>query len=238
MTTSARYDTVADFYEQFAPDTYSDPPFPDFFRLIGQISGLPLLDLACGHGRVTRELARRGAQATGVDISAALLEKAQAYQSRESLPITYVHADASSSSTLMGQQFDGVTCHFGLSDIDDLAGVAETVARLLRVDGFFVFSIVHPCFPGWEAKQANPSWQPDHGYFVEEWWRASSPAHGLRPRVGANHRMLSTYLNTLAKHHLLVEELAEPLPPADWFAEPPHTGAVPVYFVARCKRTS
>ena len=112
----------------------------------------------------------------------------------------------------------------------------ETVARLVRHGGFFAFSIVHPCFPGWEAKQANPSWQPGHGYYQEGWWRADGPAHGLRPKVGANHRMLSTYLNTLVRHGLLIEEVAEPMPEADWIAERPDIGPVPVYLVARCRK--
>lgn len=236
MLTTARYDLVADFYEEFAPDTYDDPPLVELFRLSGDVAGLRLVDLACGHGRVTREFARRGAQVAGVDLSSALIGKAQAYQTEHPLPITYVHANAASPDVLNGERFDGAACHFGLSDIDDLEGAVATVARLLQPDGFFTFSIIHPCFPGWETKQANPSWQPGRGYYQEGWWQATSPTHGLRPRVGANHRMLSTYLNTLAKHKLLVEEVAEPTPPADWLAEPPTAGPVPIYFVARCRR--
>jgi 2-polyprenyl-3-methyl-5-hydroxy-6-metoxy-1,4-benzoquinol methylase len=235
MLAPARYDEVADFYEEIAPDAYDDPPLIELFRLSGDITGLRLLDLACGHGRATREFARRGAQVTGVDLSSALLEKARASQAKHPLPVTYVHADASSPQVLDGQQFDGATCHFGLSDIDDLAGVAATVSRLVRPGGFFTFSILHPCFPGWETQQASPSWQPGSGYYQEGWWQATSPAHGLRPKVGANHRMLSTYLTTFAASQLFVEELAEPLPSADWLAAPPATGPVPVYFIARCR---
>jgi hypothetical protein len=111
-----------------------------------------------------------------------------------------------------------------------------TVARVLRPDGFFAFSLLHPCFPGWEAKQARPSWEPGRGYYEEGWWRAEGPAHGLRPKVGANHRMLSTYLNTLARHGLVVEEVAEPMPEPEWINNAPSMGPVPVYLVARCRR--
>ena len=102
--------------------------------------------------------------------------------------------------------------------------------------GFFAFSILHPCFPGWESRGANPSWRPGQGYFAEGWWVAAGPAGGIRPRVGANHRMLSTYLNTLARHGLIVEEMAEPEPPADWMAAAPAAGPVPVYLVVRCRK--
>lgn len=233
----ARYDAVAEFYEQFAPDMYEDPPTAALLRLIGDVSNLRLLDLACGHGRLAREMARRGGRVVGVDISAALLDIARARETAQPLHIAYVQADAALPEALVGKSFDGVVCSFGLSDIDDLDGVIATVARVLRPGGFFAFSILHPCFPGWETKQANPSWQPVRGYYGEGWWRANSPAHGLRPKVGANHRMLSSYLNTFARHQLAVEELAEPLPASDWLAEPPSIGPVPVYLVARCQRS-
>ncbi len=236
MTQSARYDAVADFYEQFAPDLYEDPPMAALLGLVGDVAGLRLLDLACGHGRLARELARRGGQVVGVDIAAALLAKARAREAVSPLQIAYVHTDAASPETLAGEIFDGVVCSFGLSDIDDLDGAVATVARVLRPGGFFAFSIVHPCFPGWQAKQASPSWQPGRGYYDEVWWRAEGPAHGLRPKVGANHRMLSTYLNTLARHGLVVEEVAEPMPEPEWIDAAPNTGPVPVYLVVRCRR--
>ena len=59
MIRSARYDDVADFYEDFAPDVYDAPPMAALLHLVGNVAGLQLLDLACGHGRLTRELARR-----------------------------------------------------------------------------------------------------------------------------------------------------------------------------------
>ena len=234
--TPARYDEVADFYEAFAPDAYDDLPTAALLDLLGTVSDLRLLDLACGHGRLARELARRGAQVTGVDLSAALLAKARAREEAAPLGIAYVHADVASPATLANSVFDGVACHFGLSDIDDLAGAVATVARVVAPGGFFAFSILHPCFPGWASQGASPSWQPGQGYFAEGWWVAAGPPGGVRPRVGANHRMLSTYLNTLARNGLVIEEMAEPQPSADWIAEAPSGGPVPVYLVARCRK--
>lgn len=236
MLPSARYDAVADFYEAFAPDVYDDPPMRALLQLIGEVSGHRLLDLACGHGRLTRELARRGSHVVGVDLSAALLDMARARETKRPLHVTYVHADAASPATLVGEHVDGVTCSFGLSDIDDVDGAIATVARVLRADGFFAFSIVHPCFPGWEATHAPPSWQPGRGYYEQGWWRGAGPARNLRPKVGATHRTLSTYLNTLVRHGLAIEQVAEPLPPLDWLERAPAGGPVPLYLVVRCRR--
>lgn len=52
-----------------------------------------LLDLACGIGRHSRELSRRGFDVVGLDISAELLEIAAREAAAESLEIAFVQAD-------------------------------------------------------------------------------------------------------------------------------------------------
>jgi hypothetical protein len=48
--------------------------------------------------------------------------------------------------------------------------------------------------------------------------------------------MLSTFLNTFARHGLSIDEVVEPPPPREWLADAPGVGPVPVYFVARYRR--
>jgi SAM-dependent methyltransferase len=57
-----------------------------------------VLDLCCGMGRVSSELARRGFRVTGVDITAAFLETARDDAAYENLGIEYIEADARSWS--------------------------------------------------------------------------------------------------------------------------------------------
>lgn len=230
--TSARYDEIADFYDGVVGDGVTDPATAALLDLASEVRGLRLLDLACGQGRIARELARRGAHVVGADISEALLDKARAAENTGPLGITYLHADATSPGSLAGDIFDGVVCNFGLSDIDDLDAALATIARVLRPGGWFVFSIVHPCFPGWDA-DAPSSWPPGGAYYDEGWWLARNP--GFRGKVGANHRMLSTYLNLLVRHHLSIEEVAEPAPGPEWDARMPDADPVPVYLVALCR---
>jgi hypothetical protein len=93
-----------------------------------------------------------------------------------------------------------------------------------------VFSILHPY---WD-RDAPSSWPPDLGYFREGWWLASNP--GFRGKVGSQHRMLSTYLNGLACHGLALEEVAEPVPGAEWAQRLPDASTVALYLVVRCQR--
>jgi 2-polyprenyl-3-methyl-5-hydroxy-6-metoxy-1,4-benzoquinol methylase len=68
----ARYDAVADFYVS-GFDSVDDSVSVALLDLLGPVGGLRVLDVACGHGRITRELSQRGADVTGVDISAKLM---------------------------------------------------------------------------------------------------------------------------------------------------------------------
>jgi ubiquinone/menaquinone biosynthesis C-methylase UbiE len=213
-------------------DSVADPATASLLALIGDVRDARVLDLGCGHGRVARELARRGARVIGIDISTALLSEAVEAEARSPLKITYLEGDAASSSLLEGGRFDSIACNYGLSDMDDLDGVLGTVQRLLTPGGAFVFSILHPCFPG-SGPDAPSSWNPRSGYYHEGWWLATNP--GFRGKVGSHARMLSTYLNSLVRQGLMIEEIAEPAPRPEITDDDPGAD-VPWYLVVRSRK--
>jgi SAM-dependent methyltransferase len=235
----ARYDAVADFYTA-GFDVIDDPGTAALLDLIGPVSGLQILDIACGHGRITRELARRGASVTGVDISGVLVGMAQETERAEPLGARYIHADVTvlagpdgagpDGAEPDGAEFDMVTCNFGLSDIDDLDRAVAACSSVLRPGGCFVCSILHPCFAG--GKDISPSWPATGRYFDEGHWTSDDALSTLRRQVGANHRMLSTYLNTFRGCDLWLDQIAEPQPPPQW--DPAHDAdRKPVYLAVR-----
>lgn len=228
----ARYDAVADFYDAGFSDPH-DPVLIALLDLLGPPRGLRVLDVACGHGRVAREVARRGAAVTGVDLSRKLLDKAQAQEDAEPLGIRYVHADAAAVAGLEDDSFDAVVCNFGLADIDDLNATLATIQRALKPRGSFVFSILHPCFAG--SGTVAGTWPADGRYHDEGFWIADSTYSVLRRRVGANHRKLSTYVNALSRHGLVISAMAEPAAPQEWDTDDRRDAArLPVFLVAHC----
>ena len=232
MTTPRYDDQVADAYLAMMGNTVADPGTSALLDLLGSVSGMRVLDLPCGEGRVARELARRGASVVGVDLSVAMLHRARVLEHDEPLGITYLHADGTVPDALAGETFDIVVCNFGLSDIDDLDGSFATFARVLRSGGVFVFSIMHPCFPGWGTALAG-DWPPGGGYYEEVWWASEGPTTDPRNTVGTNHRMVSTYLNALVRHGLMLDAVSEPEPGPEWRL--PEAEPVPMYLVARCR---
>lgn len=215
----SRYDGHADWYVR-----HTDGWVPAVLDLVpGELSGRRVADLGCGWGTVCRLLADRGAAVTGVDLSERLIEHARGQEATRGAGIDYRVADVTGTEWWDGEAFDGAVCAMALMDIDDLAGVLATVATVLRPGGWFVFSLFHPCYPGGVGDpETLPSWPPDGGYATEARW--STGQTGVRGHVGANHRMMSTYLNAVVRAGLEFDEFAE-------------TGAsVPEIFLARCRR--
>jgi SAM-dependent methyltransferase len=224
----ARYDDFAEFLAAW--DATDDPVSQALLGLLGPLAGTRVLDMACGHGRTTRALARRGADVVGVDISGNLIGMARESERADPAGIRYIHADVTAAGLFDPAAFDAVACNFGLSDIDDLDGAIAAASHALPPGGRFVFSILHPCFAG--GKDVEASWPAAGRYYDEGHWTAQGMRSGLRRRVGASHRKLSTYLNTLRAHDLWLDRVAEPLPEPDW--DPAHDAdRKPLYFVAR-----
>lgn len=243
VITSA-YDGIAEWYDQWlgAHAMREDPYFPAAETLMGEVAGLRICDLACGQGRVARHLAERGAQVVGIDVSANLLAIARRHEAAEPRGIEYLQADARSLDGVANGSFDGVLCYMALMDIADLAPALRTVARVLQPGGWFVFATLHPCY---HTAQSGEIETPEGAvrtigrYFEEGYWRSDTRT-GPPGKVGAYHRMLSTYVNALSDAGLTLERLSEPRPPASLpdvpaFAARPVWEEVPAVLVARCR---
>ncbi len=98
-----------------------------------------VLDLACGTGHYARAFARRfpDAEICGIDISPAMLGKAQRIASRKKLEhIIYLRGDIY-RLPFTGDSFDILHCGGALHLFPDLAPVWHEIARLLKPGGTF-----------------------------------------------------------------------------------------------------
>jgi 2-polyprenyl-3-methyl-5-hydroxy-6-metoxy-1,4-benzoquinol methylase len=87
----SRYDQHALWFLGHTPDwTATSSPF-----LPENLSGIRVLDLACGWGSLSRDLASRGAAVTAVELALPLPQRARDLKRASAQGIDYVHGDAS-----------------------------------------------------------------------------------------------------------------------------------------------
>ena len=208
--------------------------------LAGDVEGRRVCDLACGQGVVARSLADRGARVLGLDISEKLLDIARLLERKETRGIEYARSDARTLDNLADGAFDGVVCNMALMDIPDLDATLAAVWRVLRPGGWFVFSVVHPVCqtpgsPWWAREGGTIVGVKVRDYFNEGYWRRGNP-EGIRGRLGAYHRTLSTYVNGLTRVGLCIERLLEPSATGEYADLAPVHRHVPVALVVRCAK--
>lgn len=231
------YDQIAEWYDDWVgPDSMdNDPSFRAVELLAGDVTGLRICDLCCGQGRTTRRLADLGAHVTGIDLSTNMLEIARRHERTHPRGIEYLNADARTLESIADATFDGVVCFLALMDVADLAPTARSVSRILRPGGWFVFAITHPCYktPRSGELPAAEGWIRTVGsYFAEGYWR-SDELPGPPGKVGAYHRTLSTYLNTMLDTGFILERISEPPLTGAAAERRPVWTEVPVTLIAR-----
>lgn len=236
MTT--RYDDIATWYADHIASVSPAEALvvPEILRLTGDVKERRVCDLACGEGHLARLLQQQGAQVTGVDLSAALIDLARQKEQRRPLGVQYRVDDAQHLSTMAAQSVDACVSNLALMDIPDLVAVVEAVKRVLIPGGSFTFSVTHPCFqaPGafWNRSEDQEMTRVILKYFDEEEWRSTNPA-GVRGRVGAHHRTLTTYVNTLVRAGFALDQMSEPRARGPLAQVKPEYAVVPPFLVMR-----
>lgn len=248
------WDQMTDWWDENIGDegdlwhrTLIDPPL---LRLVGEVNGLHLLDLACGNGYLSRRFARQGAIVTGMDANAPLIERARAREAREPLGIAYHVADAARLGMLADNAFDLVVCNMALMDIENVTGSIQEIARVLEPKGRFVASLSHPCFDkvdtsGWEIEYIYPTtttWRKMSHY--REIAAADLPWQQVSGQIvytRAYHRPLSWYFRTLRASGLVVAALEEPEPTEEFMAasqQGPWIAEIPLHCVIEAWKVS
>jgi SAM-dependent methyltransferase len=143
--------------------------------VLGDVSGLDVLELGCGAAQWSIALSRQGARMTALDNSSRQLEHARQAMAAARVEFPLVHAGAESTG-LPDSTFDVVFCDFGAMTFSDPHNSVPEVARLLRPGGLFAFSALTPIAElAWALGEEGPGeslvvdyWEGKHGFAIED----------------------------------------------------------------------
>ncbi|KEH88081.1 SAM-dependent methyltransferase [Clostridium novyi A str. 4540] len=107
------------------------------------ISNEDYLDLACGTGNMTQELAKYFKHIWAVDMSQEMLTEAEEKMRKEKIKAKLVCQDI--SKLKLNKKFDLITCALDstnyMLDVEDLKNYFSSVKEHLKDDGLFIFDI-------------------------------------------------------------------------------------------------
>lgn len=201
---------------------------PTVERMLAIQPGERVLDIACGNGQFSRRLADLGAVVVASDFSPRLIEFAKGRSGDYINRITYHVADATDEAQLLalageGGAFDAAVCNMALMDIPAIEPLFRAVAKMLKPDGRFVFSVSHPCFNGFERTMqpelSDYDETPTYTIKVRRYLSAEASKglalYGQPKQQYYWHRPLHMVLNSAFENGWVMDRLEEPKLPAD-----------------------
>jgi SAM-dependent methyltransferase len=129
-------------------DLADDPGDLDLYLALAARAGGPVLELACGTGRLTVPLAEAGHELTGVDIDPAMLARARARATQSGVAVTWVESDLVGlrlpNAGAFAMAFIALNSLMALDDRDRQREALRTLAAHVRSGGLVVVDVWQP----------------------------------------------------------------------------------------------
>lgn len=212
---------VAEWYDKHlekTSDTYHEKVVhPNLLRMLGDIKGKQILDLACGQGIFSRMLADHGANVIGVDLGKELIDIAEKKNDDYRFKIHYFHGPSDDLYMIKDESKDVVVCVLALQNIQKLQETMEEVSRVLKKGGKFLVVLNHPAF----RNPRHTHWGYDeHEKIqyrrVDEYLSESKVKIDMTPGSREEkkftvsfHRPLQVYVKALSKYGFAITRLEE-----------------------------
>lgn len=202
----SQWDNAAELYTQSQEiSEFVESNKSVVFGRFNNMKGKRVLDLGCGYGLFTEYFRNIGADIIGIDGSKEMIRIA-----KERYPdCSFDIADIIKILPFENDSFDLVFCNQVLMDIENIEPVFMEVKRILKHDGIFYYSIVHPAFydchwlknkKGYKYAKSIQSYIKPY-QLKNEFWGETTHFH----------RPLSYYLNISAENGFILKHIEEPV---------------------------
>ncbi len=133
----------AEFYDLEFADRQHDAAF--FIEQAKQAHG-PVLEVACGTGRITLPIARAGIAITGLDVTRSMLDLARRKSQAEALPVTWLEQDcrAIHSEQHFSLIFSATNAMQHLHDFDSVNAFLRSARNVLAPGGTLILDVFNP----------------------------------------------------------------------------------------------
>jgi len=190
---------------QIPVDIHYGPSSPneDELRLLGDVAGRNVLEIGCGGGQCAIAFAKRGANVTGLDLSAEQLKFARALAEEHKAKVEFLQHDMKDLAPIESESQDIVFSAFALMFVEDRLSAFREVLRVIRPGGLFVFSLDHPFY-----RKVDPETLK-----VIESYNETGPAYDEMEGLGKllMHRYtISSLHNALVDAGFIVQRVIEP----------------------------
>jgi len=192
-------------------------------RLLEIKPGTTVLDIACGAGRFGRRMAELGAHVVAFDFSEKFIQRARQRTPPGMKNIEYHAIDGTDRKAMLAlgeYRFDRAVATMALMDMADIEPLFDTLPKLLKPGGWFVFSVVHPFFMSPGSSHFAESHEAEGKYWVENGVKITQYLTPVAYKgvgiVGQPtdyhyfHRPLSMLLSTGFRHGFVVDGMEEP----------------------------
>ncbi|HYC80090.1 MAG TPA: class I SAM-dependent methyltransferase [Candidatus Binatia bacterium] len=181
-------------------------------KLVTNIQGLKVLDAGCGNGYFSNWLKSRGADVVGVDGSEQMVKLA-----KERFPqIQFSVHDLLNITDIPERSYDLILANMLVMHLSDTSTFFQEAKRLLKPDGQFIFSVLHPCFNYPTSKLYKTLLDKltfakasalAYDYYSQGKGRFESH---LGSPLTHYHRTLEDYTNQLEKAGFVITKIVEP----------------------------
>lgn len=126
---------------------------PGYVNTTRVLNGQRILEVGCGGGLLTEQLARLGAQVTGIDLGEKLIEAARTHLECSSPELTnnvaYIIEPVDQHAKTNCECYDAVIVSEVLEHVDDKVALLEASVRTLKPGGSIFITTLNKTLPMW-----------------------------------------------------------------------------------------